>query len=630
VKALVVLASAIALLLTVPARTQEIRRDEAQDKVFGWMKIYDFKDATAPMTVDHRVYSIDQLNVMNNFANWMQQSYVPVGGLGDVTRFVSEKLTAGNQNTKSLPQSYGATAKIYTVLKYGAARKVELLATDHILWSVSANSVYGEPASLLSTPEQYYFTLPKFSEQGTNYGDELEKAVDLSTHPVLGRFPAYFFRNSRTGNQKYLLLSKDNRLPFVKLTRGEYLDALGVAIARKYEQDKFNIADANQGKGNEARIARAMVDVDQRQAKRVAALAVAREKYKARLQEVAEIESVSPDIALENRADAFLGTGAGRLRIPVYKVDPAMAALCKTGGPQWIVVTWTAQLNDPTVKRLHDAVINNFDFEFVYNSFFAPEQVKGRSYAPLHPSALARGVPSVVEGRNPAAAEPVATAAASASSKARAADPNVFFFDDFSTTPVGKAPVGWKSTLSNTGASSVVATIDGKDGRWMGTTGFTLTPAQLKTPLPADFTVTYDVVAAANYTWGARGMSFTISKGAGGGGLGSYVSLRLRPGSGSGDGEAVLEADFRGTQGYLGGSKWFTVPGFSSKATATVAVTLVKQGERLEVFLNKVKVFESDKAIPAGFLFDQLSLNQGGTFNANDKMYIGNLTILKK
>ena len=208
-----------------------------------------------------------------------------------------------------------------------------------------------------------------------------------------------------------------------------------------------------------------MVEVDQRQAKRVAALAVNRERYKTRLQEVAEIESMSPDIALENRADAFLGTGASRLRIPVYKVDPAMAELCKTGGPQWIVVSWTAQLNDPTNKRLHDAVINNFNFEFVYNYFFAPEKVKGRSYAPLH---------------NPAATEPVATTAASASSTARAADPNVYFFDDFSTTPVGKAPIGWKSTLNNNGASSVVATIDGMEGHWMGTTGFTLTPGSIE------------------------------------------------------------------------------------------------------------------------------------------------------
>jgi len=206
----------------------------------------------------------------------------------------------------------------------------------------------------------------------------------------------------------------------------------------------------------------------------------------------------------------------------------------------------------------------------------------------------------------------------------------VFFFDDFSTTPVGKAPIGWRSTLDDKGASSVVATIDGLEGHWATTTGYVLTLGQLKTPLPADFTVTYDLVAAADYTWGARGMTFTLSKGAGGGSQGSFVSLKLRPGSGTGAGEAMLEAAFPPTQGYLSGSKWFTVPGFSSKTRSTVAVMLVKQGERLEVFLNKVKVFEADKAVPAGFLFDQLSLNQGGTFNVNDRMFIGNLTILKK
>ena len=95
-RAIAVLASAIAMMVTVPARTQEIRADEARDKVFGWMKVYDFKAATEPMTVDHRVYSTAQLSVANNFANWIQQSYVPVGGLGDVIRSVAEKLNTGN------------------------------------------------------------------------------------------------------------------------------------------------------------------------------------------------------------------------------------------------------------------------------------------------------------------------------------------------------------------------------------------------------------------------------------------------------------------------------------------------------------------------------------------------------
>jgi len=296
-------------------------------------------------------------------------------------------------------------------------------------------------------------------------------------------------------------------------------------------------------------------------------------------------------------------------------VDPALAELAKTGAPQWIVVAWDAELQRPPTRRLHDAIINNFDFEYVHNYFFDPEKVKGRAYAPLH---------------NPAATAPVVTTAASPSNKARAADPNVYFFDDFSTTPVGKPPIGWKSTLNNLGASSVVAKIDGMPGQWVTTTGFTLTPSQLKMPLPADFTVTYDLVASANYTWGARGMTFTLSNGAVNAARGSFVSLTLRPGYGSADGQFEIEAEFPRTEGYLSRSKWFKVPGFSNQTQSTVAVMVVKQGERLQVFLNKVKVFESEKAIPAGLLFNQLSLNQGGTFNANDRMFISNLTILRK
>ena len=200
-----------------------------------------------------------------------------------------------------------------------------------------------------------------------------------------------------------------------------------------------------------------MVYVDQRQAKRIATLAANRERYKGRLQEVATVTNIQPNIVIENDPDVFLGSGGSRIHIPVYKVDPALAELAKTGAPQWIVVGWSSELNQPTNKRLHDAIVNNFDFEFLYDYFFAPEKVKGRSYAPL---------------RNPAATEPVVTTAASASSKARAADPNVHFFDDFSTTPVGKPPVGWKSTLNNPGASSVVAKIDGMAGQWATTTGF--------------------------------------------------------------------------------------------------------------------------------------------------------------
>src|SRR6476660_9213313 len=56
------------------------------DKEMGWLKIYDFKPTSEPLKVDTRVYSAAQRNIAVDLANWMQASYSPVGGLGDVVR----------------------------------------------------------------------------------------------------------------------------------------------------------------------------------------------------------------------------------------------------------------------------------------------------------------------------------------------------------------------------------------------------------------------------------------------------------------------------------------------------------------------------------------------------------------
>ena len=77
------------------------------------------------------------------------------------------------------------------------------------------NGSFGLEAGAISTPEVFYFTIPTFVQQG--YGEELEKAADLSGQPFLGQFPAWFQRNSVNGNRKFVLLSKDRRLPFVKV-----------------------------------------------------------------------------------------------------------------------------------------------------------------------------------------------------------------------------------------------------------------------------------------------------------------------------------------------------------------------------------------------------------------------------
>lgn len=595
------MAIALSLSGTVPS-AQEVPRQSIEDKVLGWVKIYDYKGATLPITADGRVYSPAQLSIARLFANWMQASYLPTGALGDVIQVRNEKLGPYNQNTAALPQSYGAFAKLYTELKYDTNKKLTPLTNSHLAWTIVANGFYGSPADAISNPEHYYFTLP-------TSGNELDKA-DVSRHPVLGRFPTFFQRMDQNGNRRYVLLSKDHRLPFVTISKGEYLDALEMAIGRKRSAENKRITEAEQG--DQKRIAIAMKYVDERTAKRTEVLAQNREKYRDRLREPAQIFTDQPDVMLENYPDVFEGNGGGRLKLPVYTIDPRLADLCKTDVPQWIVMSWTTNLNDPVSRSLHEAVLNNVNVQYIYDYFFDPDKVKGQPYQPL---------------RSPSAVETAVAATPSVTAAKSAADPTVHFFDDFSTGVVGKKPLNWKSTLDNTGASSVVTELKGLDGHWASMSGFQLTPTGMKTPLPRDFEVTYDVVAAQNYTWGAHGMTFKLSgKPAAGAGQ-PFLSLRIRPGFGGKEGEVVIEAQFPGVQGYLSGSKYAGAPGFSNDAVNNrTTVRLRKKGELLQVFVGQAKVAEYEKAIPAGLQFDALSFELGGV-SANDKMFIGNVRI---
>ena len=73
--------------------------------MLGWMKIYNFKGAKAGMKVDNKVYSIAQLSICDSLVNWMQASYLPKGGLGDVKRVLSEKQGLYNNNDAAMPQN---------------------------------------------------------------------------------------------------------------------------------------------------------------------------------------------------------------------------------------------------------------------------------------------------------------------------------------------------------------------------------------------------------------------------------------------------------------------------------------------------------------------------------------------
>jgi hypothetical protein len=610
VRVRVALIGSLALVCSLSGTAQSRQRippSELEDTVLGWIKVYNYPPATAPITMDARVYSPAQLSIARQFANWMQASYLPKGALGDVLQIRNAKLGLYNQDTAAHPNGYGALAKLYVQLMYGVNKKIEPLTSDSLNWGMEANGFYGDPVSTISTPQRAYFTLPTFEQQG--YGTDLDKAADVSQHPVLKQFPTRFVRDSKTGNKRLVVLTRDHRHPFVTVTKGEYLQALEAAVLLKYADETQKIARDN--KGNQKSIDYFTGYLNTNHAKRLAVLKSNKEKYSARLQETAEIWTQEPGVLLENYSDVFEGNGGSAKRLTVYSIDPKVIELCKTDTPQWIVMYWTAHLNDPISRDLHNAILNNVDFQYIYDYFFDPAKVKGQPYKPL---------------RSPSFTEAVVAGKSSEAATKNAADPAVVFFEDFSSSPVGKKPLNWHSTLDNAGATSVVTELKGLDGHWASMAGMQIKPTGLKTPLPRDFELSYDVVAAQNYRWGAKGLTFKLSRTAGT--TTSFLAVKIRPGFDGRQGEVEIEGQFPGApEGYMSRSKWVGAPGFSNNAAINrVTVTLKKKGDLLQVFVDQTKVAEYEKGIPPGVQFDAMVFDLGGN-TADERMFIGNIRI---
>jgi hypothetical protein len=594
---------------------QPIPSQSIEDSVLGWMKVYHFKGAKESKTVDDKFYSIAQLSICDTLANWMQASLLPKGGLGDVKRSVSEKLGLYNQHKAAMPQSYGAYSKTYFELKYNANRKMELYTNSHVYWGVFANGIPSAWAVRdLCMPGKFYFTMPTSETEVED--EKVKKLLDLSEEPTIKPYITFWLENmGYGGGTENVLLCKDNKSPFVKVTKGEYFQALELGIVQFYETEKKKIIEREQG--IQERINSAVKELDGKVERFRLGLKNNREKYKNRLDELAMTDSQPSLMDLDNGRDIFSNgyltdheSTTGRL--PVYKIDPVMAELCKKDKPQWILITWDYWVADRLEQQQHEAIVNNFNFDYVYNFFFAPEKIKGQPYRPL---------------RSPGFKEAVVVTEASAASKKNTGDKNIHLFDDFSTSAINKAPLGWRAGMNVNGVSGVT-NVDGAEGKWMVVAGDDIASTSLKKPMPQNFTLSYDLMASEGFKWGGRGLTLRLAKETSPGNAESYLTLKLRPGDGGRDGEAALETKFPFPPGYSNNKKWVDAKGFSNnKKINRISVSIKKIDEKLEVFIDNTKVVEIEKAIPAAHLFNALSFNGGTT--EGDKFYVSNIKITK-
>ena len=110
----------------------------------------------------------------------------------------------------------------------------------------------------------------------------------------------------------------------------------------------------------------------------------------------------------------------------------------------------------------------------------------------------------------------------------------------------------------------------------------------------------------------------------------SYLKIKLRPGYDGREGETTIEGQFPSPPGYFNDTKWLAAPGFSNdKKNNHITVTIKKTGETLQVYIDKTKIAEYEKAIPAALQFNAMSFLETGNSGENDKYYISNIKITK-
>jgi len=616
----IILIALVAVSITSQAQPVYVDRigfklESIADIDIGWMKIYKHTTPAKGKTLGNRVYSDKQIGYTQQFVEWMQQSYLPKGCLGDagyyqnyIYKFSGTNSFLGNaisEHSDALPLMYGAYSKVYMFLKKDAQGKFVPQNTLCDSWRIEANQLehISKQIWFISSADEYYFLLPDFTSNSKGYNaddkDESNLLGFANSKNIEGYKHFYIPPKIIVDDGGYVvIMTKDNKeLPFEKITIGEFFTQAEKQLPVWQKVDPTSPENFAKAQKNLARL---------------------KEKYKNRWNDIAELQ-LSAEISFFTFVNATEGyndmfDNKGQTTFPILKVSKQALALCKTDQPQWLVIRWSFGLNNSAYYlHLHESILNNFNFKYAYDYFFDSEKVKGQPYKPL---------------RSPTYKEAVVASEGSEAAKKNTADKNVHYFEDFSTTAVGKKPIGWQSTFA-LGTTTVITKLDGLDGNWATMANYIIKPTQLKMPLPQNFTLSYEIVAAQNFTWGATGLTFKLSKEVSRDNAESYLALKLRPGFDGRDGEAALETKFPNPPGYSNGTKWYAAPGFSNnKKNNRITVTIKKKDEMLQVFIDKTKIAEYEKAIPAAHLFNAMSFTSYNS-GENDKFYISNIKITK-
>jgi hypothetical protein len=204
------------------------------------------REVTAPAPVkalltNGRSYPVAQVEFTYRLAEWLQQSYMPTGTLGDLSVHVlaPPKSTwpqgsfrqQEDESRAALPNRYGILAKMHINVAKTKTKQYWPTNGHHsvLKWEIVANDVdlIFSRVMGLSGEDAYYCTLPMYTEgmngpYSADYYLKYAQFETFTTHPALEAYTHYL----RPDTRKYVVLLHKELLPFEQVRVGEFLDRL--------------------------------------------------------------------------------------------------------------------------------------------------------------------------------------------------------------------------------------------------------------------------------------------------------------------------------------------------------------------------------------------------------------------
>ncbi|MFT3980742.1 MAG: hypothetical protein QM687_09760 [Ferruginibacter sp.] len=607
---------------------------DLEDIEIGWMNIIKFTAPSKPYTKDGWIYPATQTEFSKTIVQWWQQSYSPVGLLGEmkqsvlapdpplpVTNSSYDANEAEKDNKKALPNTYGAYAKLHKCMVKTSAHRFWPMYGNlcDIPWNIMANNVelLGRPMIQLSSPDAYYCVQPRFTHgmKGEYDKDWLAKYADyrnFTNSPNLEKYDHYY---NPDFNRYTVIMTKDGKpLPFEQVTVAELIGRL---------ESRFQLMFTMASAGGNKYPATRMQDAKK-------GLQIIKEKMKNNYNDFVYAsattvfdftwlynidEKTDLSVSIKTRETVKDKNGYTSVYFPLLRLKKGVKEAGAIGGPQWIVFSLDLPVDPRYGGNVHlmDHFVSRFNYDYVYQYFFGAQKPAGpyRILSFSTDNDKKNALPAAVQSEEAAKMN---------------ANKSVLYYEDFSTVSTGATPVNWTTERSqHSGEKVTVVEIDGVKGKWLQ-----LRRSAVPNNITLDYKISFDILTRkGDVLWGTPGIELQLNNGSTQSDPnGSFTyGINVTPGDMNrpdAAGWVTINQSMPAAYGKCRAESYYSIPQFTgSKNINRVTMSIVKKGENIKVLCNNTTVYECDKAAPADLSFKNLR------FYVNEKnvYHISNILI---